>query len=404
MNLFFIRIPEDLAADFSWLHSHAGETGQVMHGSFEAAAEAATGHQVVLLVPGEQVTVRNIDIPLRRGNKLLKAIPFALEEDMATDIDDLHFAMGHQENGVTPVAVVEKRLIEGWIGLCKAHNIKPRAIIEDTLSLPLEDASWSILLDQHQAIVRSGKYSGFNCHPAMLDALLNARIEEDSAERPDSIHVWMCDSNQSEFSIDLDEIEMIPHSCTDETLSILAKGWTIKDHIDLQQGEYGQSHDIGIKLRPWKWAAIIAGLLITTSFVKMTIEKNQLQSEKTVLATHIKKTYLKTFPKAKVKNHQIMRKQMAAELKKSGDGTGSSMNALALLDISSQTISNSNNIKLENINFNENLLELSVSASSLSQLDELKKKIAQATGLNTELKNANSSNNKTTGKIRIVSR
>lgn len=406
MDLFFIRIPEDLAGDFTWLlykaGHKAGSAHQVQQGAFEEAANAAKGHQVILLVPGEQVVLRSVDIPAKRSSKLLKAVPYALEEDLATDIDDLHFAIGQQENNITPVASVEQRLIEGWTGLCKAHDIQLRAIIPDTLSLPLEANSWSVLIEPNQAIVRTGIYSGFNCHPAMLDALLAAKVSEDSVSTVDKINLWLC-NNEAELKIQLEGLEVIPHTCSEGALSTLAQGWKNKQYIDLQQGEFGQTHDIGNKLRPWKWAAILFGLWAMTGFAKMAFEKHHLTVEKAELAGEIETTYRQVFPAAKkIPGQDIMRKRVKSMLRDNGHDSTTAMNLLALLDSSGQTIKNNKDTKLTSVNFKDNLLELNVSANSLSQLDELKTEIAKATGLKTELKSASSSNNKTSAQIRVL--
>ncbi len=404
MDLFFIRIPEDLAGDFSWLLYKAGhkpgDSHQVYKGAFEEAANAAKGHQVILLVPGEQVVLRSVDIPAKRSSKLLQAAPYALEEDLATDIEDLHFAIGQQENNLTPVASVEQRLIEGWTGLCKAHDIQARVIMPDTLAVPLQENSWSIVIEQNMAIVRTGVYSGFNCHPAMLNTLLTAKLSENEINTI-TIHVWLC-NDTTELEIQQEGLEIIPHTCSKGTLTTLATGWRNKQYIDLQQGEFGQTHDIGNKLRPWKWAAIIFGLLALTGFTKLLIEKNQLGAEKIDLAAEIDTTYKQIFPKAKKsQGHDIMRKRVQALLRDKGQGTNSEMNILALLEQSGQSIKNSKDTKLISINFKGNVLELSVSATTLSQLDELKIEIAKTTGFITELKSANSSNNKTTAQIRV---
>ncbi len=406
MDLFFIRIPEDLAGDYTWLLYSTGQQPgsgqQVQTGAFEEAANAAKGHQVILLVPGEQVVLRSVDIPAKRSSKLLKAAPYALEEDLAANIDDLHFAIGQQENDITPVASVEQRLIEGWTGLCKAYDIQTRAIIPDTLALPLAANSWSILIEPTRAIVRTGTYSGFNCHPAMLDALLNAKLNEDSINTIDTINVWLCHNNKADLKVQQKDIQIIPHACSEGSLAILAQGWKNKQYIDLQQGEFGQTHDIGNKLRPWKWAAILFGLWALTGFAKMAFEQHQLSAEKTMLAGSIETTYRQIFPAAKkIQGQDIMRKRVRGLLRDSNQGSNSAFDLLALLDSSGQTIKNNKDTILTSINFKENLLELNVSAKTLSQLDELKTEIAKATGLKTELKSASSANNKTTAQIRV---
>ena len=64
----------------------------------------------LVLVPGTDVLLAEPVLPLKSGAKLAQVVPFALEEQLAADVEDLHFAVGKREaRPVTPVAVVVAR-------------------------------------------------------------------------------------------------------------------------------------------------------------------------------------------------------------------------------------------------------------------------------------------------------
>ena len=68
------------------------------------------------------------------GAKLAAALPFALEEFLADDVDELHFAPGtRRSNGRVPVCVVNRQLMSDWLsridpasgmGLCQKCHAK----------------------------------------------------------------------------------------------------------------------------------------------------------------------------------------------------------------------------------------------------------------------------------------
>ena len=79
------------------------------HGSLIQAAPLAVGRRVAVLVPAADVVSLDADLPVGTGPKLLQAIPYALEEQLADSVDDLHFAVGtRRDDGKTPVAVVTR--------------------------------------------------------------------------------------------------------------------------------------------------------------------------------------------------------------------------------------------------------------------------------------------------------
>jgi len=53
----------------------------------------ARGRRVLLIIPNEDVVLTSVKIPSKNKKQLLQAIPFALEENLAEDIEDLHFSI-----------------------------------------------------------------------------------------------------------------------------------------------------------------------------------------------------------------------------------------------------------------------------------------------------------------------
>ena len=55
-------------------------------------------------------------------------MPYALEEQLADDIDDLHFAIGKRPSGLrrTPVAVITRSLMDQWLTGVKSNGLEAR--------------------------------------------------------------------------------------------------------------------------------------------------------------------------------------------------------------------------------------------------------------------------------------
>ena len=62
---------------------------------------------MIALAPATQVLLAEPVLPPGSGVKLVRAVPFALEEQLTEDIDQLYFAVGRRTaRGGTSVAVV----------------------------------------------------------------------------------------------------------------------------------------------------------------------------------------------------------------------------------------------------------------------------------------------------------
>jgi type II secretory pathway component PulL len=131
-----IRLPRTPAEQASWIVADA--RGAAIEapagGPLELAQPAAAGRRVCVLVPGTDVLMMEPELPTKAGAKLAQMVPYALEEQLAEDIDELHFAIGRRggadslargapRDGRTPVAVVARALMDEWLSAVQAAGI-----------------------------------------------------------------------------------------------------------------------------------------------------------------------------------------------------------------------------------------------------------------------------------------
>jgi len=85
----FLRI-DPTASEASWqLVENDQLAGPLGQGRLEGARKAALGAHVVVLIPAEEVFLSNVTLPGKNRNKLLKALPYAVEDQLVDDIDEL---------------------------------------------------------------------------------------------------------------------------------------------------------------------------------------------------------------------------------------------------------------------------------------------------------------------------
>src|SRR5256884_98482 len=110
-----LRLPRAAGEPASWLIADArgAPAGPAQGGPWTLAAARAPGRRVCALVPGADVLLAEPEIPVKAGAKLQQLVPYALEEQLADDIDDLHFAIGKRagDSARAPVAVVARALL-----------------------------------------------------------------------------------------------------------------------------------------------------------------------------------------------------------------------------------------------------------------------------------------------------
>src|SRR5262245_36924849 len=107
-------------------------------GELVQAAPLAVGRRVAVIVPSSDVLVTEVEAPARSAAKLAQVIPFALEERVADEIEDLHFAIGERsaETGRVAVAVVTRARVDAWLAELASAGLHPQAIYSEGQLLP----------------------------------------------------------------------------------------------------------------------------------------------------------------------------------------------------------------------------------------------------------------------------
>src|ERR1700739_2645428 len=133
-QILLLRLPAPGHEDTEWLS--IDEAGSAItakqRGPLSLAAVLARTAKVIVLAPATQILLAEPELPPGSGVKLARAVPFALEEQLTEDIDELCFGIGHRHpGGRTPVAVVSRRVLQGWVAELAAAGIEPTAIYAD---------------------------------------------------------------------------------------------------------------------------------------------------------------------------------------------------------------------------------------------------------------------------------
>jgi len=154
-----LRLPRTPQEQATWLvvDARGAAAGLPQGGPLSLAAPRAAGRHVVALVPGSDVLSVQPELPqAKAGAKLQQLVPYALEEQLAEDIEDLHFAVGRREGDSprVPVAVVARKLMDEWITLLKSNGLEPEALYADSELLPQNPGQAVALLEEDAVVVR----------------------------------------------------------------------------------------------------------------------------------------------------------------------------------------------------------------------------------------------------------
>ncbi|MEQ6340864.1 MAG: type II secretion system protein GspL [Gammaproteobacteria bacterium] len=391
----FIRFNPSSPDEVDWLRmdESARHDLAVHHDPLPDIAAAAAACRVILLVPGAEVLLTSAAVPGGNRQKIASAVPYALEEQLASDVDNLHFALGERrDDGRISAAVAVKTQLDAWLERLRQAGIEPDAVVPDILALPWASGTWTVLMDGDRALVRTARQAGFVADGDNLDTLLRLALNEAGDARPERIRIIhplaapaQSENSPSELSYDLD-VTVDTETVGEPVFAILCRGYDEPDALNMLQGAYSRREQLGKLWRPWRPVAALAAVLLLIQGSMMVTDYMRLNSERQVLAQQIEQVYLQTFPDArKVVNARVQMEERLKELRGGGADEAGFMGLLA--DIG-PGLKETPSVEVQRISYNEGKIDLALLIADLQSLDKLKQRLTTQRGLNVDIQSA----------------
>ena len=397
---------EDVPIMAEWLaiDSTGVRHGNVQSGPLANAAEFAGGRKVMVIVPGTDVYLAEPVLPVKSGAKLLQLVPFALEEQMATDIDDVHFAVGRRDDRPgTPVAAVAREQMDAWLAALRVANLHAEAIYAETVALPVTPNGVTLLVDDARVFVRreSGSGAVLDVQPLIEAVQLALASGDDSREH---VTIYLTEDvyeherdlfeGLREFTASL-QLKLLP----DGPLPLFAGNVMQSPSINLLQGTYASKTRLRLSFQPWRYAAALF-LAFLTLYVGLTAWKFfDLQRTEERLDAQIAQVFQQAMPGAPVPDPISARKQVEMRLNalRGGGPVGGVMTTLsALVDAMAQAPG----ATIEALSYREDATDLRILAPSVDQLDKIQH-VAGERGLTAEIQSATPRDSKVEGRLKL---
>lgn len=372
-----LRLPRAPELPATWLvvDSRGAPTGPPQAGPLSLAAPRAAGRRVAVLVPGTDVLLAEPEVPVKAGARLQQLVPYALEEQLADNIDDLHFAIGKRAGDSlrTPVAVVARALLDEWLTTVRSSGIEPEALYADSDLLPQNPGQAVALMEEEAVIVRAPGSSPVTLPAdALGEALEIAQSGADSTAtgaRGLILYTgpaeWQQHSAQVEAArpqFDGIKVQLL----TGGPLALFAQQLPAGTAINLLQGAYTPTSSRAVGFKAWRVAAILLACLIGLHVVGKAAELQLLKKREHQVDASIRDTY-RTAMQAEPNSGDARRRMEQRLLAARGAGGG----LLPALQALAQARDAAPGTNVQALNFHGGSLEMKLSAPDASSLDRV---------------------------------
>jgi general secretion pathway protein L len=382
-----IRLGRDHDQMVEWVIADDNGTrrSQPLKGSLNDASAQVQGRPVIVLLPATETLTTTVDMPIRSGARLNATLPYALEEQVASDVETMHFAAGDKrESGLRPVAAVAKAKLDNWLAQLEEAEILPWKMVPENYGLARIPGTLSILIDDGCVMFNDGADVEFvmqDVNPS--DALaaagwLKDRHDDAPAEPSGHLIVYCGAADEERLSHDWIALRHELHSVDinllpDGALSRLAVTVASGHGVNLLQGKYGPKADYGSWLRPWKkTAALLLGLVIV-GFAGKGVDYYRL----TKLETELRDQFTQEFRQIRPGDTGEVLDPVGAvnSIKRSlGAGITSPIFLQTLRELSNAMAQNSN-ASIEAISYRAGIIDVRVSSADVETVGNIQKAI-----------------------------
>ena len=265
----------DGADAWQWL-----ERGALRQGDTAAAASAAGGEPVGIVLAAPQVWVSAQTLPRLPAARLARAAMFALEDQLASDLDAVQVAVGKRRaDGLTELAVIGRAQLDAALARLREAGLKVAGITPLAALLPVD--AFTVLAEPDHLTARLGAQASLCGAPHEIGRLLEALA-------PPGLR-WLQTPGGSPpppgLGAQIIEVPAEQALCLAPTPA----------SPDLLQGAYAPARPPG-QWRPWRPAAVLAGMWLALLLAGGLLETARLGRQNAALRTAIGTEFTRLFP------------------------------------------------------------------------------------------------------------
>ncbi len=389
--LFFIEFPKhgniDAATKVNWYKQDNGKitTGCDQLNSLKPLADKS---QCIAVLPGSCVYRTQSNLAIKNRKQLEQALIYDLEEQLAEDVETLHFAYRKNAQKTLDIAIIKKDLLKNWLSVLAEVGIQLTYALTDTLLLDQFSESWLILHDNDSILLKAEQNSY-----ALDTQNLATILASFGSDLPESINTC----STSTLILEGSPVNLATQADQVPLFSQLCQHYATTGMLNLLQGAFQAKTQQTWRLI--KWAA--AGLFILLSALTLVqgYQNRQLQNQEAQLEQEIKAIYQTSFPNARRIIDPVA--QMRSGLQSLQNNQIQQGGFTALLAGVARAIQAQKEINLSSIQYYQQSMLIEFSTPSLEQLEVFKNALTQQ-GLTAEISSATKADNRVLAQLKIT--
>ncbi|MFV0447418.1 MAG: type II secretion system protein GspL [Vibrio sp.] len=119
----------------------------------------AEQRSTIVLLSASDVVLSQVEIPAGASRKIESMLPYLLEDDVAQDVDDMHFSIIQKSGNKVEVAGIDREFLQSCVDGLSAVGVVVKRVLPDVLCVPVQQGLTAVQLG-HEWLIRKGQAQG----------------------------------------------------------------------------------------------------------------------------------------------------------------------------------------------------------------------------------------------------
>ena len=365
----------------------------------ELSGDLSFSGSTQVMIPSEDVLLTQAIVPTKQPKQILQAVPYLVEEQLASDVESCHFAVGpRSDQGEVGVAVIDQDRMSYWHSIIKTLGVTADVMTVDVLALPA-DSTCGVLVEGDRALVKLGPKTGV---PVSTD-LIATTVGMLAPEQLENVKLYVAANDEDQVSLQVNQLNAELESPVEiknleySTFETLCRQLD-RRVLNLLQGDYKVAEKKVSSSNSWRSVAILAVSAFILHLFLVLGEAVYLDIQAQSLESDARSLYAEVHPNDR--NVRDIRRRWQSHLRGGGGANGDFM------DLFVETTKNipGANLNLDNVNYNDSRgdLVLQLRSGQSEQLIRFVDTLNQV-GLDAEIGTINQAEGSVKGTVTVTS-
>lgn len=318
----------------------------------------------IVLLATTEIVLKEITVPKNVSHVTLqKIIPNLVEENILSQVENIHFSFSKLSRGNYALAWVEKHKLEEWLSVLANHGIKPHALYHASSALLGDDSSWRVWIKDDIATIKTASNLGFSMETPLLGKMLSALCES-SSQSPEKIVISGPQAING-LTQDLAQFPQLKDKLQIDKQVDFPFAYPKKENVNLLHSHFGHKTNF----RQYKWGLVHAGIVVMLLFVFFMVQQiiyfKQYHALQAQQNAQIAAIYKDLYPSAtQVTSPRVRIEQELKQIASQGP-------FFDLLYNVGSTIRQNRSVTLQSLNYSAKRIKVTLSATNYAEIENV---------------------------------